>query len=199
MKYISYLMAASGRWMSLSLQCFLHGLTKLRSTETAKSARSSMTSGVIHSLHRTPPSVGRKFPRRNSAICLWKLSKPRTSNCPSTYKPFSEAIGYRFLKNSQKFLSPPTTEQRKKELTDFLKNQLALCFILLIIQIMLPFCCHCKAKSRLLRLYSRESDFVKSLPLAIEIRTPDTSGDSVFQVLQIIRIHSCGTRIMMKI
>ena len=36
-------------------------------------------------------------------------------------------------------------------------------------------------------------------PLAIEICVPDTSGDSVFQVLQIIRIHSCGTRIMMKI
>ena len=38
-----------------------------------------------------------------------------------------------------------------------------------------------------------------SFPLAIEICVPDTSGDSVFQVLQIIRIHSCGTRIMMKI
>ena len=36
-------------------------------------------------------------------------------------------------------------------------------------------------------------------PLAIEICPPDTSGDSVFQVLQIKRIHSCGTRIMMKI
>lgn len=36
-------------------------------------------------------------------------------------------------------------------------------------------------------------------PLAIEICVPDTSGDSVFQVLQIIRIHSCGTMSLMKI
>lgn len=47
----------------------LHGLNKPRSTETAKSARSSMTVGVIHSRQRTPPSIGRKFRHRNSAIC----------------------------------------------------------------------------------------------------------------------------------
>ena len=63
------LTAASRQWTSPFLQCFLHGLNKPRSTETAKSARSSMTVGAIHSRQRTLPSVGRKFRHRNSAIC----------------------------------------------------------------------------------------------------------------------------------
>ena len=40
------------------------------SSKQVKSARSNMTIGVIPSRQRTPPSVGLKFPRRNSAICL---------------------------------------------------------------------------------------------------------------------------------
>jgi len=62
----------SKRTMNESIsKCYLHGLTRLKSSKQVKSARSSMTIGVIPSQQRTPPSVGLKLPsQEHQAICL---------------------------------------------------------------------------------------------------------------------------------
>ena len=59
----------------------------------------SMTVGVIHSRQRTPHSVGRKFPHRNSVICLWKLSKRIRTNHPLTHIAIFK--GKRLLKSGK--------------------------------------------------------------------------------------------------
>ena len=67
-KYTSSLIAASAQWMNPFSKCFPHGLTKPKSWETARSAKSNTTVGLIYSRQRTPHNAGREYLRRNSAI-----------------------------------------------------------------------------------------------------------------------------------
>ena len=92
-------MAASRIQTVPYFKCSQLGQSKPRNTETAKSAKSCMTVGVIHSRQRTPHSVGRKFPHRNSVICLWKLSKRIRTNHPLTHIAIFK--GKRLLKSGK--------------------------------------------------------------------------------------------------
>ena len=128
--YISFLMAVSAQWMIPFLKCSPHGRTKPKSWEMAKSAKISMTVGVIHS-----PKLKCSVHEKLSTVCVIKASKLRM-HC--NFKANSTNIEWyrRICGEDYQIKRELCNVIKQKELSDFIWNQIAL-YSWIILK-----CCH---------------------------------------------------------